>query len=40
VIEVASAIAIHSMPKDQVLRAGRRPNRICLNEPHAFDRGL
>ena len=38
--EVASAIALRSMTKDQILGACRRPNWVCLNESHSFNRRL
>ncbi len=37
-LEVAGAIAVDAMPQDQVLRAGRRADRVGLHEAESIER--
>ena len=39
-LQVARAIAADAMPEDQVLRAGRRADRVELHEAECAHRGL
>jgi hypothetical protein len=39
-LEVAGAVILHAMPERQVLRAGRRPDRVRLDEAHPMQRAF
>ena len=37
-LQIARAVALHALPQNQILRPGRRADRIRLNEFHAVQR--